>query len=194
VLRHFGKFWELTEARLKGLDPGFAKFYLDRECRVARGARDPGINTSAPDLLRNKHLKIKQKCLSFCTHVTEIVDHVSLVSGVTKLATPPRLPTGVNMRISQIHIQNFRSHSATSVAFDDYTALVGANGAGKSSVFYALRWFFEGHAMAPGDVFSDAVPEASGEADADALKVTVKVDVTFVDLTAADRERLGEYG
>lgn len=98
------------------------------------------------------------------------------------------------MRISQIHIQNFRSHSATDVAFDDYTALIGANGAGKSSVFYALRWFFEGHSMAPGDIFSDAIAEAPGDTDADTPRVTVKVDVTFVDLTAADKERLGEYG
>jgi hypothetical protein len=90
------------------------------------------------------------------------------------------------MRISKIHIQNYRSHLNTEIVFDDYTALIGANGAGKSSVFYALQWFFEGGPIMSGDINSSA----SGGTDS----VTVSVGVTFVDLSAADRERLGEYG
>lgn len=90
------------------------------------------------------------------------------------------------MRISHVHIQNFRSHRSTGIDFDDYTALIGANGAGKSSIFYALSWFFDGGVVPEGDVnTAEAVNSAT---------VQVSVDVTFVDLTVADRERLGEYG
>ncbi|HYI16522.1 MAG TPA: AAA family ATPase, partial [Thermomicrobiales bacterium] len=90
------------------------------------------------------------------------------------------------MRISRVNIENFRSHRSTEIDFDDYTALIGANGAGKSSVFYALGWFFDGGAVPEGDV--------NTAADANSATVQVSVSVTFVDLTAADRERLGEYG
>ncbi|TFD13792.1 ATP-dependent endonuclease [Cryobacterium sp. TMT1-21] len=90
------------------------------------------------------------------------------------------------MRISHVQIENFRSHRYTEIDFDDYTALIGANGAGKSSVFYALSWFFDGGAVPEGDV-------NTAEAAQSAI-VQVSVSVTFVDLTAADRERLGEYG
>lgn len=90
------------------------------------------------------------------------------------------------MRISHIQIENFRSHLSTRLDFDEYTALIGANGAGKSSVFYALEWFFEGGPVLDGVANSTAL--AAGD------PVTVSVGVAFVDLTEADRERLGEYG
>lgn len=89
------------------------------------------------------------------------------------------------MRISRIQIENFRSHLSTRIEFDNYTALIGANGAGKSSVFYALEWFFEGGPIPEGGVNSTAL--AGGD------PVTVSVSVTFGDLSEADRERLGEY-
>ncbi|MEV8181512.1 AAA family ATPase [Specibacter sp. NPDC078692] len=90
------------------------------------------------------------------------------------------------MRISRVQINNFRSHQSTTIDFDDYTALIGANGAGKSSVFYALQWFFEGGPISAGDINTKELAESE--------KVTVSVGVTFVDLSDADRERLGEYG
>lgn len=46
------------------------------------------------------------------------------------------------MRISRIRIRNFRSIVDLDLPLDDYTALVGHNGAGKSSILYALHWFF----------------------------------------------------
>lgn len=109
--------------------------------------------------------------------------------------TIPRQPWpcayATSMRIGRVQIENFRSHVSTDIEFDDYTALIGANGAGKSSVFYALEWFFEGGPIASGDVAGldhSISPEDALEPD------SVTVRVTFVDLTTADKARLGEYG
>ena len=52
------------------------------------------------------------------------------------------------MKIESIRIQNFRTFRDVTVALDDYTCLVGANGAGKSTVLQALNVFFR--EMAPG--------------------------------------------
>ncbi|WP_166980744.1 AAA family ATPase [Paramicrobacterium fandaimingii] len=89
------------------------------------------------------------------------------------------------MRIEQVKIENFRSHSSTIIDFDDYTALIGANGAGKSSVFYALKWFFDGGVLTEADIHSAA---RSGNEP-----VKVSVSVKFTELTTADKSRLGEY-
>lgn len=91
------------------------------------------------------------------------------------------------MRITRIEIQNYRCLKALDLEVDAYTALVGANGAGKSSVLYALDWFFNGGELSESDVHCVV-------AAPDAALPEVSVTVTFDDLTLADRERLGEYG
>jgi putative ATP-dependent endonuclease of the OLD family len=48
------------------------------------------------------------------------------------------------MRVLAIHVQHFRCIENESLQFDDLTALVGANGAGKSSFLRALNYFYEG--------------------------------------------------
>lgn len=48
------------------------------------------------------------------------------------------------MRLSRVYVSNYRSLKDFEVQIDDYTALVGANGTGKSSLLYALEWFYEG--------------------------------------------------
>ena len=55
------------------------------------------------------------------------------------------------MRIARIHVVNFRRPKDLSMTLDDVTVLVGANGTGKSTLPYALRWFFEGGQLAPVD-------------------------------------------
>ncbi|TFC61747.1 ATP-dependent endonuclease [Cryobacterium sp. TMB1-7] len=86
------------------------------------------------------------------------------------------------MRISAVTITNYRSHRSTTVDLDDYTAFIGANGAGKSSLFYALRWFFDGTSISERDVCDSREAESA-----------VSVSVAFTELTGADRARLGEY-
>ena len=46
------------------------------------------------------------------------------------------------MRLATLRIQNFRSFKDETINIDDYTCLVGANGAGKSTVLAALNVFF----------------------------------------------------
>lgn len=92
------------------------------------------------------------------------------------------------MRVSQVRISNYRSHQDTTIDLDDYTALVGSNGAGKSSVFYALRWFFEG-----GELDARDVSQLLGAGDSQEGDPIVSVSVSFVEITPADKERLGEY-
>jgi putative ATP-dependent endonuclease of OLD family len=92
------------------------------------------------------------------------------------------------VKIENVRIRNFRSIAELDLVVNDYTALVGANGAGKSSVLYALRWFYEGGALMPEDC------HAPGALDPTATEGTVEVSVTFSDLTAADRARLESYG
>ena len=46
------------------------------------------------------------------------------------------------MKIDSLRIRNFRSFPDVTIPLSDYTCLVGSNGAGKSTVLYALNVFF----------------------------------------------------
>jgi hypothetical protein len=85
------------------------------------------------------------------------------------------------MRISRVHIVNFRCIGDLEVDFDDVTVLVGANGTGKSSVLHALAWFFNGGNLIGEDISGHRVGE------------TVTVGATFTDFDEADKEALGSY-
>lgn len=100
------------------------------------------------------------------------------------------------MKISRIQIKNYRCIKELDLAVDSYSVFIGANGSGKSSVLYALDWFFQGGLLKPTDVHgytaSDG-PGLSGGTEAEAGTV-VEVTVTFSDLRVRDRERLEKYG
>ncbi|WXZ50353.1 AAA family ATPase [Clavibacter tessellarius] len=92
------------------------------------------------------------------------------------------------MRIGTVRVKNYRSLVDVTVEFDEYGALIGANGSGKSSVLYALDWFFNGTPFSLSDIHGyrqDQQLPASA---------TIEVAVTFEDLTTKDRERLQQYG
>ncbi len=48
------------------------------------------------------------------------------------------------MRIAAITVRNYRCLKDITVEVDDYAVFIGANGSEKSSVLYALSWFFNG--------------------------------------------------
>lgn len=101
------------------------------------------------------------------------------------------------MKITHIAIKNYRSLKDISLPVDDYTALVGANGAGKSCILYALDWFFNGKPLQPSDVsgYTETGPdEPAPEPSAEQSAKVVEVTVTFGSLTPQDRERLQQYG
>ena len=88
------------------------------------------------------------------------------------------------MRISEVQVEGYRCLQSLTVGLDDYTALIGTNGAGKSTVLYALDWFFNGGNLETADVCNTS-PEASG--------AVIAVTVTFDQLSSADRQVLGGY-
>jgi hypothetical protein len=92
------------------------------------------------------------------------------------------------MRIASVTIRNYRSLKDVIIRADKYSAFIGANGSGKSSVLYALDWFFNGTPL------TDADAHGYKEGDVLGPEVTVEVAVTFIDLTDKDRDRLQQYG
>ncbi|UQZ30866.1 AAA family ATPase [Clavibacter michiganensis subsp. michiganensis] len=44
------------------------------------------------------------------------------------------------MRLTRIHIENFRAHEDTELPLSQFVCLIGENNAGKSSVLHALRF------------------------------------------------------
>lgn len=95
------------------------------------------------------------------------------------------------MRISRIEISNYRCIKAIDLRVEPYTAFVGANGSGKSSVLYALDWFFSGGPLEPSDVHGYSEVATGNVTETDRV---VEVTVTFEDLTDRDRDRLERYG
>jgi putative ATP-dependent endonuclease of OLD family len=85
------------------------------------------------------------------------------------------------VRISRIRIENFRAHRDTVVDLDDLTAFIGRNGSGKSSILYALDFFYDVNAVLTGDdVYAGADEE-------------VAITVTYSDLSEAELTEFGLY-
>lgn len=92
------------------------------------------------------------------------------------------------MKIKRLAIKNFRAIADFEEEIGPYTAFIGYNGGGKSSILHAVRWFFDDFELEPSDVFSSDL----GQVDRVTLP-QVKVTVTFDDLSKADRENFGPY-
>lgn len=92
------------------------------------------------------------------------------------------------MRIKSVRIKNFRGFADVTVHFDNYTCLVGANGAGKSTILCALNVFFR---------------EATNATDVQALSIEdyhkknteerIEITVTFHHLSDAAKTDLRDY-
>ena len=85
------------------------------------------------------------------------------------------------MRIKSIRVENFRSVKSQALACDDLTALVGANGAGKSTFLRALLVF-------QGTQKADAEDFYNRDTDKD-----IEIAVTFTDLPAAASAKFTRY-
>ncbi|MCA6439395.1 MAG: AAA family ATPase [Sediminibacterium sp.] len=93
------------------------------------------------------------------------------------------------MKIESVYIKNFRCFKEDTIYFDDYTCLVGANGAGKSTVFSALHVFFR-H-------YKDSKTDLSKLIDKDFhhsnTKEPIVIRVTFKDLSDQAKIDLKDY-
>ena len=86
------------------------------------------------------------------------------------------------MRIQRVHVKNYRSLKDVELELTNLTVLLGSNGTGKSSILYALNWFFNGGNLDVEDITAGLRDE------------TISVEVTFIQLDEHDRESLGKYG
>ncbi len=86
------------------------------------------------------------------------------------------------MRLASVEIKNFRCIKNVQITFDAYTAFIGANGSGKSSILYALDWFFGGR-----DLKTTDTHRLTGESK-------VQVVVTFDGLQPTAKQLLGRFG
>lgn len=93
------------------------------------------------------------------------------------------------MRIRKVHIKNLRSIADATVEFDNYTCLVGANGAGKSTVLFALNVFFR-ESDAQGNSISFLTEEDFHGRD---TSKPAEVTVWFDGLSAEAQEDFKDY-
>ena len=103
------------------------------------------------------------------------------------------------MKISNIHIYNYHSLKDFELDLNDYSIFIGPNGAGKSSVLYALDWFFNGRPLDASDIYNflndnDVPIYSTEEIEANPDLDTIRVTVTFNELSDRDREILQSYG
>jgi predicted ATPase len=93
------------------------------------------------------------------------------------------------MKIKSLEIKNFRSFSAVKVDFYDYTAFVGANGAGKSTVLCALNIFFRQTEESPTNLIELEAEDFHNGNVAEPIEITV----TFHDLSPEAQTDFAEY-
>lgn len=93
------------------------------------------------------------------------------------------------MRISEISIKNFRLLKDSAITFSDYTCLIGANGAGKSTVLTALRIFFRDTA----DTVTDLQTLSEEDFYNKDTTQEIVISVTFEELSAEAQEALQHY-
>ena len=93
------------------------------------------------------------------------------------------------MKIKSISIENFRSFKNCTVNLENYTSLVGSNGAGKSTVLYALNIFFQEAQSSPTNVKELTLDEFHNRDSSQPIKITV----TFCELSDAAQSEFKDY-
>jgi len=101
------------------------------------------------------------------------------------------------MKISHVRISNYRCLKSVDLDLNDYTVLIGTNGTGKSSVLYALNWFFNGGELTEADLHVETSHDESElkleERSLSLSSARIEVEVTFDEVSDADRAMLGKY-
>jgi putative ATP-dependent endonuclease of the OLD family len=93
------------------------------------------------------------------------------------------------MKITSIHIKNFRSLANAPVPFNNYTCLVGPNGSGKSTILCALNVFFrdtENTATNLGHLDREDFHQKN-------VTKPIEITVTFEDLSPAAQRDFADY-
>ena len=87
------------------------------------------------------------------------------------------------MKIKELYIKNFRSFKEGTINFSEYNCLLGANGAGKSTILQALDLFFSGsnNKINEGDFHNKNIAEP------------IIIKITFDSLSSAEQLELKNY-
>lgn len=86
------------------------------------------------------------------------------------------------MKIKSAHIKNFRSVLDVEIEFDSLTALVGRNGAGKSTILKGIELFYlTNPRLSPEDFYNRDVASP------------IEITLTFADLDDDEKERFKSY-
>ncbi len=93
------------------------------------------------------------------------------------------------MKLQSLRIQNFRAFKDQTITFGDYACLVGANGAGKSTVLTALRVLFRESGASRTSLEVLAKEDFHGQDTSSPIIITA----TFGDLSAEAAEDLKAY-
>ncbi|PCJ46287.1 MAG: ATP-dependent endonuclease [Gammaproteobacteria bacterium] len=93
------------------------------------------------------------------------------------------------MKIESVRIENFRSFKDETVMFDDYNCFVGANGAGKSTILYALNVFFRQSKDSQTNILQLSAEDFHHKD----IKSPIKITVTFNDLSTQAKNDLKDY-
>ncbi len=83
------------------------------------------------------------------------------------------------MQIRSLDVTGLRSINSAKLTFDDVTVLIGSNNAGKSTLMFALKLFFEASPKWTADDFHRREAEA------------IRIAVTFDNLTLSERDEFG---
>jgi len=93
------------------------------------------------------------------------------------------------MKIESVKIENFRCFKNETINFNDYTCFVGQNGAGKSTVLYALNLFFRQYQDSKTDLSHLSIDDFHHKDTREPIKITV----TFTNLSEEASEDLSAY-
>jgi hypothetical protein len=92
----------------------------------------------------------------------------------------------MDMKIRQIHIENFRALKDVYLGLSSFNCIIGANNTGKSSVLHALQAFLEGKKLKDTDFFDKGRP----------IKITATLEILASDLdtmaSGEHRERIAK--
>lgn len=93
------------------------------------------------------------------------------------------------MKIKSVRIENFRSFKDDTIILDDYNCFVGANGAGKSTILYALNVFFRQSKDSQTNILQLSAEDFHHKDTSSPIKITV----TFIELSAQAKDDLKDY-
>lgn len=93
------------------------------------------------------------------------------------------------MKIESVRIRNFRAIKDQTITFSNYTCLLGANGAGKSTVLHALNIFFRESA----NVVNNTTRLEREDFHQSNVDEPIEITVTFFELSPTAQQDLSHY-